>query len=313
MPAARWVMALALVILAAAPAAQATFPGRNGGIALDQRTSSGDSAPLVENTRLAVRPPGSADVRILRNCELTDGVPSGGDCTGTDYGSPSYSANGRRIVFDARTRLGLIGAAGGPVTLLPAASTDDGNPAFAPRGDRIVFTGINDQGRSDLYIRNLKSGEARLIVNDATEPAWSSRNALAYVRNGNVYVARPDGTHRRFVTSGVSPDWSPNGRRLVLVRPSPRNTFDQPFGSVYVCDSQGRGLRRVRIGPTDVFRPVWSPDGEWIAYGRFDQGVFAKRLGSGRAARQVAPSQFGSEGAFVASADPAWRPRQVMP
>ena len=80
-----------------------------------------------------------------------------------------------------------------------------------------------------------------------------------------------------------------------------------------MCDSQGRGLRRVRIRPTDVLRPVWSPDGQWIAYGRFDQGVFAKRLGSGRAARQVAPSQFGSEGAFVASADPAWRPRQVMP
>ena len=169
MTAARWVMALTLVILASAPAAQATFPGRNGGIAFDQRTSSGDTAPLVENTRLAVRPPGSAGARILLNCELTDGVPSGGDCSGTDYGSPSYSADGSRIVFDAGTRLGLIDAGGGPVTLLPAVSTDDGNPAFAPGGNRIVFTGINEQGRSDLFVRRLNGG-SRLIINDATEP-----------------------------------------------------------------------------------------------------------------------------------------------
>ena len=311
MTAARWVMALTLVILASAPAAQASFPGRNGGIAFDQRTSSGDTPPLVENTRLAVRPPGSADARILVNCELTDGVPSGGDCSGTDYGSPSYSADGSQIVFDAGTRLGLIDAGGGPVTLLPAVSTDDGNPAFAPGGNRLVFTGINEQGRSNVYVRRLNGG-SRLIINDATEPAWSSHNALTYVRSGNVYAARPDGTARRFVTSGVAPDWSPNGRRLLLVRPSPRNTFDAPFGSVYVCDSDGRGLRRVRIRATDVFRPVWSPDGRSIAYGRFDQGVFARRLGS-RAARQVALSQIGSEGAFVASADPAWWPRPAAP
>ena len=81
----KWSLLFALVLLAFAPAAQATFPGRNGGIAFDQQTSSGDAAPQVENTRLAVRPPGSAAARILLDCELTDGVPSGGDCTGTDY------------------------------------------------------------------------------------------------------------------------------------------------------------------------------------------------------------------------------------
>ena len=304
----KWSLLLALVLLAFAPAAQATFPGGNGGIAFDQQTSSGDSTPQIENTRLGLRPPGSAQARILLNCELTDGVPSGGDCTGTSYGEPSYSADGQRIVFDAGTQIGLIDAGGGPVTLLPAASTDDGNPAFAPGGGRIVFTGINEQGRSDVYVRSLAGGAAQLIINDATEPAWSSRNALAYVRSGNVYAARTDGTNRRFVTSGVAPDWSPNGRRLLLVRPSPRNTFDDPFGSVYVSNADGRGVRRVRIAATDVFRPVWSPDGRSVAYGRADAGVFARRLGS-TTARQVAPTQFGSEGAFVASADPAWRPR----
>ncbi len=89
---------IALTLTAAAglvPAAQATFPGRNGGIAFEQRSSSGDSGPNVEHSRLATRPPGSAGFRTLLDCELTDGVPSGGDCTGTSYRSPSYSSDGR--------------------------------------------------------------------------------------------------------------------------------------------------------------------------------------------------------------------------
>ena len=69
--------------LAAASPAQATFPGRNGGIAFAQRTGTGDSEPqFVEHTRLATNPPGRVEARILLDCELTDGVPSGGNCTG---------------------------------------------------------------------------------------------------------------------------------------------------------------------------------------------------------------------------------------
>jgi TolB protein len=303
-------MALLVAALVSAAPAQATFPGRNGGIAFAQRTGSGDSAPaLVEHRRLATRPPGSQNPRILLDCELTDGVPSGGDCTGTDYMSPSYSPDGRMIVFDAGTQIGVIDAdGGGGVALFPAVTANDGSPAFSPDARRIVFTGSNDRGTTDLYVRSASGGAARLIINDAGEPAWSRRNVLAYVRSGNVYVARPTGGHRRFVTSGVAPDWSPNGRRLVLVRPSPRNVFDDPFGFVYLSDPNGRGLRRVRVGD-DVFNPVWSPDGTSIAYARSDQGVFAKRLGSSRPARLVAQTQISGESGFVVAFDPAWRPR----
>jgi Tol biopolymer transport system component len=305
-------IALALVALAAfAPPAHATFGGRNGAVAFAQRTVTGDSVdPSVEHTRLATRHVFGTRDRILVDCQLTDGAPSGGNCTGTSYRSPSYSRDGARIVFDAGQRIGVMAADGSGFSLLPAVTADDGDPAFAPDGRRIVFSGTNDRGTTDLYVRRLDGGAAQLIVNDAGEPTWSVRDVIAYVRSGNIYVARPGGGHRRFVTSGVSPDWSPDGRRLLLVRPLARLTFDAPIGRMYVVGAHGEGLRR--IGPAaDATRPVWSPEGNWIAYEAFEAGILAKRLGSSQPAREIATTQSSGESGSVASFDPAWRPLRV--
>jgi Tol biopolymer transport system component len=302
-------IALALVALAAfAPPAHATFGGRNGAVAFAQRTVTGDSVdPPVEHTRLATRHVFGSRDRILVDCQLTDGAPSGGNCTGTSYRSPSYSRGGARIVFEAGQRIGVMAADGSGLSLLPAVTADDGNPAFAPDGRRIVFSGTNDRGTTDLYVRRLDGGAAQLIVNDAGEPTWSVRDVIAYVRSGNIYVARPGGGHRRFVTSGVSPDWSPDGRRLLLVRPLARLTFDAPIGRMYVVGAHGEGLRR--IGPAaDATRPVWSPEGNWIAYEAFEAGILAKRIGSSQPAREIAATQSSGESGSVASFDPTWRP-----
>ena len=300
--------ALVSVALAGAPA-QATFPGSNGGIAYGQYTTSGDLDPQIsEHARLLVALPpfGSDRQRTLLDCETT--APSGDDCVGNFYRSPSYSRDGRRIVFDAGGRLAIISAAGGAPVLLPATTTDDGDPCFSADGRRIAFTGVNDHGGTDLYTRRLEGGAAHAVIYDAGEPAWSSRGRLAYVRSGNVYTARPNGGDRRWVSSGVSPDWSPNGRRLALVRPSPTLTFDGPTGRMYTVAPTGRDLRRVGRG-RDVSHPVWSPDGRWVAYDGLELGVYVKRLGSRTAAREIAPTQFSGESGSISSFTPAWRPR----
>jgi hypothetical protein len=297
-----------VVLVVVAPPAQAAFPGRNGAIGFAVRSNSGDAPPVVEQVALSAKRLTGGNARSLVRCELTDGAPSGGDCTGRDYRSPSYSADGSRLVFDTGSRIGVMPAGGDAITLLPAVTPDDGDPTFSPDGTRIVFTGTNDRGTTDVYVRSAGGGPARLIVLDAGEPAWSSRNVIAYVRSGNVYVARPNGSHRRWVTSGVSPDWAPSGRRLVLIRPLPRLTFDAPIGRMYTVGVRGGGLRRVG-GPTDALHPIWSPNGRWIAFEDSESGVLAKRLGSRAPARIVQETQFGSEGASVVAFQPAWRPR----
>jgi TolB protein len=294
-------LAIALAGLAGAAPAQATFPGRNGAIAFAFSSGSGDRPPLVERRGLSLAG------RDLIFCELTDGAPSDGDCAARTFTAPSYSPDGRLIAFDAGGRIGLVRADGSAWRLLEAVTADDGEPAFSPDGRRIVFTGSNDRGGTDVYVRSLRGGPARPIVLEAREPAWSSRNEIAYVREGNVYRCRPSGARRRLVTSGVSPDWSPGGRRLVLVRPAPNLTEPARIGRLHVVGADGRGLRRIsRRG--DLSNPVWSPDGRWVAFEGLYLGVQRRRLAGGHG-RLVAETQFGDEGGFVTVSQPAWRPR----
>src|SRR5919107_1456631 len=124
------VAALALVALAAP--AQAAFPGRNGAIAFSHSGNSGGPGPQTSRSGLAMVPAGARDVRDLIVCERNEeGERTGGDCTVTSFGNPSYSADGRLIVFDAGTRIAVFNADGTGLRLLPAATADDGDPAFA--------------------------------------------------------------------------------------------------------------------------------------------------------------------------------------
>jgi len=296
-------LAVATALLVAAAPAQATFPGRNGAIAYAHAGSSGGPGTIFDTNGLYAAAPRASAPRTLIQCKLTDYVPQG--CAVTNFHSPSYSPDGRRLVFDAGTRLALVNADGSRFELLSAVTSDDGEPAFAPDGKRIVFAGKNDHGTTDVYVRRLDGGEARLIAPDAFEPAWSSRNRIAYVLGGKVYRSDPRGLHRRLVTAGTSPDWSPDGGRLVLVRPIRPGAL---FGRLHVVGARGRGLRAIGARK-DLSDPVWSPDGRWLAFAGFDVGVHKRRFLPHARLFEIAASQYGSEGAFTSAFDPAWQPR----
>jgi hypothetical protein len=314
---ARLALLTALALLALASPAAATYPGRNGAIAYVQDSGSEDpTQPVRDAHALMVQPPGGGQARALFECVLIDNVQSSGDCSIVHIESPAYSADGRLIAFDAGKQIAIVSTSDGSVTLLPAVSDDDGHPAFVPAtfvpgAQRIAFSATNDRGGTDILMRRVSGlGKVATLRYDATEPAFSARGDFAFVRDGNVYLRSRDNPHHRFVTSGISPDWSPDSKRLVVVRPRPNLVFAAPFGRLYTVRPTGRGLRLVRGASTYAGHPVWSPDGRWIAYDGLDLGVYVKRLGSRRAAREIAPTQFSGSSGFIDSYQPTWRARR---
>jgi TolB protein len=292
-----------LVLLALAGPAGATYPGRSGAIAYYSNASSEDGPRSIN--LLVKKPFGDQTERLLLTCASADGDPGPPDCPVSSFRSPAYSPDGSKIVFDAGKQLAIVDADGRHLTLLSQTTQDDGNPAFTTNGRRIVFDGPNGRGGIDVYERLADGAPALLLVANAADPARSSRNQLAFVRDGAVYVADARGQNVHRVAAGWAPDWAPGGGRLAIVR-RPRGQVLPQAGALYTVRIGGHGL--LRLGNVrDAIDPTWSPDGRWIAYGRPDEGIFFRRVARHGQPRLLVESQYGDTGSHV-EGTPAWRP-----
>ena len=145
---------------------------------------------------------------------------------------PSWSADGKRIVFGREGALFVVSASGGAARRVGRGFGNAADPAWSPNG--------------------------KLIAYDYRMPGTPVRE---------LYVMRVDGTHVRAVTKlgnvSAAPSWSPDGTRLAFQSNARLGRFE-----IYTIDLDGKGLRQVTRAATDVFEPAWSPDGKTLAFSR---------------------------------------------
>ena len=101
-------------------------------------------------------------------------------------------------------------------------------PAFTPDGSSLLFSS-NRGGPFDLYLLLFGQKEISQITQNV----------------GNV----------------VSPDYSPDGRRIVFAN----RASDGPT-SIWMVNADGLNPRQVYAGPDTIVAVAWSPDGEKVAY-----------------------------------------------
>jgi Tol biopolymer transport system component len=226
-------------ILQSASPAYGTYPGKNGRIAFRKILTPGfdRGEDYTWAAIFTIRPDGTGLRRITH-------PPNGVVTT-----QPDWSPNGRWIAY-MRKKLGSdwrvfrIRRNGTDRENLSQACVPDRciaelNPAWSPTGRRIVYVRAwTPERRSELHV--------------------------------NLFVMRPNGTHRVAVTSGPTsrhedygPQWSPNGKRLVFER----FNATRRKSAAFTVRLDGSGLRRLTPWRMDAGGlPDWSPNGRWIMF-----------------------------------------------
>jgi TolB protein len=219
------------------------------------------------------------------------------------YSSPSYSPDGRWLVYTAddhgrRIQLHILDLQTGETNALTDDEEVYAEPAFSPDGERLVYVSTQPTGYFNVYVRPIANGEwtgpAEAVTSDNgfgrdrlyfgsedihINPAWfPSGEELLLVSNrdialgsGNVFrvPARAGGFEDRVAVLAeqtlyrTKPDVSIDGRRFVFS--STRGAADQ-YNNLYVQPTEGGEPYKLTFFEHDAFDPRWSPDGEWIAY-----------------------------------------------
>ena len=192
-----------------------------------------------------------------------------------DYVAPRISRDGRRLVCEARTRIGslhvldLAAAAPGIGHALARAGATDTAPSSA-RDGRIAF-GSERNGTADIWTSEADGGSARPLTSDPdydSSPAISPDGSrVAFVssrggRRGLWLVSTEGGAPRPLASANVldRPSWSGDGRQLVYAAAG----VDEAEPGLWVISVEGGTPTMI---PGVVGRcPAWSPSADLVAY-----------------------------------------------
>jgi Tol biopolymer transport system component len=312
-------LASTVTLIAPKDRAEAAFPGTNGKIAFLDR--AGDNE--IYTISFAGGNWGNAKPRTHND---------------KSDKTPSFSPNGKKIVWEQGDYLYLMNADGSNKRRIPNTRHSNleigrygsygGNPAFSrnlPSGNKkIIFDKnkniwtINPDGTGLTRITNAAPGGTCQQTPTFVHPVWSpvsNEIAFSYLcgkdRRELHVMALSDlrGKQNLDDTSRLSPagvdvyrpDWSPDGTKIVYEcseEPCQSGTPHSPNPDIYMVDLNGNNTPVVTNGADDSY-PVFSPSGGKVAFS------------SDRTTGPGVNNPGGDDELFIKNADGSADPKQI--
>jgi len=146
---------------------------------------------------------------------------------------------------------------------------------WSPDEYRFVYMSNGGEGNYDIYLQDLAVGDSLRLTDHKEKDGqahWSPvADHLVFVSgrtgNGDIYLLDLTTRLLRRLTQGgksyLYPQWSPDGKRLVMMHGSNENHHITLINDV---TKPMESLKILTTWPYDNVRPIWSPDGEKIAF-----------------------------------------------
>ena len=277
------------VLVGFGPLANATFPGRNGLIAFQADTGSGNQLYTVRSNG-----------RDLRQITHLRGTAE----------RPDWSPDGRQILFEHDTEdsanVAIINADGSGLVEIPAAPNGfEGAPTFTPDGRQIVFLRFDFvEFDNAIWSMNLDGSDRLRVIGpwpgdvggiDFASVSPDARTLTFVGSDGVLFGPAPSfEPARALFTCGINGgnlvqitpfaadmaikgDWSPDGRRLLS---TDNANFFHPgkAANIFTIRPDGTDLHYLthyQGGEVNAFVGSYSPDGRWIVFRLEDHGRYA--------------------------------------
>ncbi len=261
---------LAGLVVAARAGAQVRRPFTEAD--LDRLYSAGDARLSPDGSRLAfVR--GSVSVADNSSkCEVVVlATATGAELMSWPGSAPRWSPDGRSIAY-AGSRAGQSGiwihelGRGADRFLAPTPQSDawlgrgsSKNFDWSPDGKWIAYVAAEPAGPPP-------SGDVKVF----SRVMYKTRTGFTDDRRTHLWLVAAGGGEPRALTSGRfdehSVSWAPDSKRVAFVSDRSADPDNNFANDIFVLDIQTGATTQLTNTRSAEFLPVWSPDGQWIAF-----------------------------------------------
>ena len=194
--------------------------------------------------------------------------------------SPEWSPDGQQIAFlsnrenpDRPTQIYLIPFHGGEAQPLSAIEGEIDSLAWSPDGSQLLCT-VRKTDPEAIERREDEQKKKLGVVARQYERVFYKLDGYGYLPKERTHLWTVDAesgeavqlTDHPVYDEGF-PAWSPDGKWIVFIsNRSEDPDFNLDAIDLYVMPSTGGALRCIPTPPGEKNKPVFSPDGQWIAY-----------------------------------------------